>query len=341
MKRSGIICAGNFIVDRLRLVESWPNQDMLTSILSESVSNGGGPFNVLKDLSALGASFPLEAAGCVGSDPDGRWIQESCRDAGIDTRQLHVIDDEHTSYTEVIIVASTGRRTFFHRRGANALFDLRHVDFTVTPAAHFHLAYLMLLDSLDAGAPDGRTHASQLLEKARDAGLTTSVDLVSTESPDFMGNVASSLPFIDYLFINEIEAERATGIRIQDNETLSLSAAREAAQSLVAGGVKQQVILHFSSGAIVCDVSGEVTTQEALPVPREEIRGTTGAGDAFAAGYLFGLQHRWDTQGCLRMAVAAAAASLTDTTPSAGLRSAADCLALADDYSSKATLSPP
>lgn len=332
MKRSGILCAGNFIVDRIRFVESWPEQDMLTSILSESISNGGGPFNVLKDLSALEAPFPLEAAGCVGDDAEGRWIVEDCRQAGIVTRQLHVTEDAPTSYTEVVCVAPTGRRTFFHRRGANALFDSRHVDFSLTGASHFHLAYLMLLDSLDQDAPGGGTQAAKLLARARDAGMTTSADVVSTECPGFMEKVVSALPFIDYLFINELEAERATGVSVKVGQEISLAAARTAAQALIDGGVKRQVILHFCSGAVVCEASGEITMLGALQIPQEKIVSANGAGDAFAAGYLFGLQSGWDIPECLRLAVSAAAACLTHASPSAGLLSAAGCLLLGDQH---------
>lgn len=225
-------------------------------------------------------------------------------------------------------VVSTGRRTFFHRRGANALFDSRQVDFALTKAAHFHLAYLMLLDALDSEDADGRTRASVLLEQARAAGLTTSADLVSTEGPRFMRKVASALPFIDYLFINELEAERATGLRIKEGQDVSVTLAREAALKLIAGGVRRQVILHFSTGAIVCDACGKVTGQGSLQVPPDWVVGTNGAGDAFAAGYLFGLQKGWDTAECLRMASAAAAACLTEASSSAGLRPADECLEL-------------
>src|SRR5690348_14334999 len=102
MKKTGLLCAGNFVVDHLRMVEAWPEQDALTSITSEKTANGGGPFNILKDLAAMGATFPLEAAGCVGEDADGRWIENECKKAGIDTRQLRAVSNAPTSYTEVI-----------------------------------------------------------------------------------------------------------------------------------------------------------------------------------------------------------------------------------------------
>ncbi len=325
--KPGIICAGNFIVDRLREVEVWPEEEMLAEILSESVSNGGGPYNVLKDLAAMEAPFLLEAAGCVGEDVEGQWIREDCRRAGIDTRQLHMVAGAPTSYTEVICSAATGRRTFFHRRGANALFGPEHVDFAASRAGHFHLAYLMLLDALDEEGEDGRTHAARLLEKARAAGLSTSADLVSVRRPRFVEKVASALPFIDYLFVNELEAEQATGIRIREDGGISMDAARSAARALVGGGVGRQVILHFSAGAVVCDASGGTMEGRAWEVPPEEIAGANGAGDAFAAGYLFGLQTGEESGGCLRMAFAAAAACLTHASPSGGLRPMAECLA--------------
>ncbi|MDA0811743.1 MAG: hypothetical protein O3C21_05050, partial [Verrucomicrobia bacterium] len=50
-ERNGILAGGNFIVDHVKVVDHYPEQEMLASILSESMSNGGGPYNVLKDLS--------------------------------------------------------------------------------------------------------------------------------------------------------------------------------------------------------------------------------------------------------------------------------------------------
>jgi hypothetical protein len=46
----GIPAAGNFIVNHVKIMDDYPQQDMLASIVSESQSNGGGPYNVLKCL---------------------------------------------------------------------------------------------------------------------------------------------------------------------------------------------------------------------------------------------------------------------------------------------------
>ena len=65
--RSGIIAGGNWIVDHVKLIDTWPPQDALATILSQSWGNGGSPYNVLKNLARLGASFP--SASAYATDP--------------------------------------------------------------------------------------------------------------------------------------------------------------------------------------------------------------------------------------------------------------------------------
>ncbi|MEI6536177.1 MAG: carbohydrate kinase family protein, partial [Verrucomicrobiaceae bacterium] len=214
--RSGILAAGNFIIDNVKIIDAYPEQDMLATIEREVSGNGGGPYNVLKDLSAMGATFPLEAAGLIGADNNGAWIMRDCLGAGIDVSQLQKTNEAPTSYTDAMTVASTGRRTFFHQRGANALLNETHINFSSTRAKLFHLGYLMLLDSMDSFVGGGRTRASLALEKAKQAGLSTSVDIVSTENNCFREIAESALPFTDYLIINEIEAGKIVGMELKN-----------------------------------------------------------------------------------------------------------------------------
>ena len=114
MNRSGIIAGGNWIVDHVKLIDTWPPQDALASILSQSAGNGGSAYNLLKNIAKLGATFPLEAVGLVGDDADGRAILADCAAHGIATGQLRATAEVATSYTDVMTVRDTGRRTFFH-----------------------------------------------------------------------------------------------------------------------------------------------------------------------------------------------------------------------------------
>ncbi|MFN0078142.1 MAG: carbohydrate kinase family protein [Prosthecobacter sp.] len=328
--RSGILAGGNFIIDHVKLIDAYPEQDMLAFISSETSSNGGGPYNVLKDLAAMRVDYPLEAAGLVGQDPNGDWILRDCHSAGIGIAQLHQTDAAPTSYTDAMTVTGSGRRTFFHQLGTNALLGEQHFDFSRTQAKIFHLGYLMLLTEMDRLLPDGRTIASRVLETAQQAGLLTSVDLVSSNHPQFREITEASLPFTDFLIVNEIEAGNATGIDLKSSPP-DLAKIQTAAQQLLSQGVRREVIIHFEAGAIVAERSGTVHHQPSLQLPAGFIAGATGAGDAFAAGYLHGTHENWPIAERLKLAVCTAAVCLTHPTPSLGLRPVANCLKLADE----------
>src|SRR5690606_34566152 len=164
--RSGVLAGGNFVVDTIMRVDRFPDEQMLANIIDEARANGGGPYNVLRDLAAMRAGFPLAAIGLVGDDDNGAWIRRDCTDHGIDVNHLHVGGGMTTSYVHVIPVAGTGRRTFFHRRGANSELDVHHFDFSRTTARIFHYAYFMLLDRLDAVDADGVSGAARVLKAA-------------------------------------------------------------------------------------------------------------------------------------------------------------------------------
>ncbi|HEY4299749.1 MAG TPA: carbohydrate kinase family protein [Candidatus Didemnitutus sp.] len=323
--RSGVIAGGNWIVDQVKMIDAWPKQDALATIRDQFRANGGAPYNVLKDLAILGAGYPREAVGLVGDDDFGRWIREDCRAYGVDTAQLRTTAKAPTSFTDVMTVAGTGRRTFFHQRGANALLAPEHFDFSRTRARFFHLGYLMLLDTLDAPGADGRPQACAVLEAAARAGLTTSVDLVSAEIGSFANVVLPVLPLVDYLFLNEYEASRVTGLRLR-GEKLDGAQVREAAQILRRGGVRQVVFIHFPEGACCCDGEGTLFWQPSVDVPVADIRGAAGAGDAFAAGVLHALHEGRPVADALLLGVAVAASSLADPTCSGGIVEERQCL---------------
>lgn len=331
MKRSGILAGGNWIVDHVKLIDTWPTQDALASILEQGDGNGGSPYNLLKDLAILGARFPLEAAGLVGADADGRAILADCARHRIDTAQLRVRAGAATSYTDVMTVRSTGRRTFFHQRGANALLEGRDFDFTRTRAKHFHLGYLLLLDRLDE-LVGGQPRAAEVLARARAAGLTTSVDCVSEASDRFGRHILPLLPEIDVMFANDFEAEKITGLTINHGGRIDRPAVECAARRLLAQGVRQWALIHFPEAVCACAADGSCVWQPSVAVPPDFIAGAAGAGDALAAGVMLGWHDGQPMQECLRFGVCAAAASLSHPSCSDGIKPLADCLALGTQF---------
>ncbi len=333
-QRKGLLAAGNLIVDHVKMIDAWPSQDALVSILSQESSNGGGPYNVTKALAKLfpdreSRPVPVAVAGLVGDDPDGQWIREDCAEHGIDTSQLGVSATSATSYTDVMIVAATGRRTFFHQRGANALLDEQAIDFSRSDARLFYLGYLLLLDALDDVRADGRTGAAHLLERASGAGLTTVVDLVSEESDRFRGVISPALPETDVLLTNEFEAGRLSGIDLTD---FTRDKARSAAETIREMGVRQLVVIHAPAGAVALDCrNGEFVTSGSTIVRDEEIKGALGAGDAFAAGFLYGFHESKALDESLRIGACVAASCLRHPTPSGGILPYEECLALGEE----------
>ena len=329
--RTGVIAGGNWIVDHVKMIDRWPPQDTLATILGQESSNGGSPYNILKDLARLGVRFPLEAIGLVGDDEGGRFIRDDCRRHGIDVTQLAVTRSAPTSYTDVMTEQGTGRRTFFHCRGANAELAPGHFDFSRSRARHFHLGYLLLLDRLDERLGT-ETAAVEVFRAARAAGMRTSADVVSEVSDRFPRIIGPALPHLDYLFLNEFELMRATGIEVAPAGRVDADRVAQAAGSLIDGGVRQWVIVHFPTGALARGVGGQTCWQPSLRVPADFIRGAAGAGDAFASGVLLGLHDGWPMAESLRLGVAAAAASLAHPTCSEGVGSIESCLALVERF---------
>lgn len=339
--RSGILAGGNWIIDQVKLVDVYPQPEQLSNIRAQSQGTGGGPYNVLVDLAKLGTPFPLFGAGAVGKDTLGEAILADCRAHKIDTKFLRTDATALTSYTDVMTEQASGRRTFFHFRGSNAAWRGDDLDFSKIKARIFHLGYLLLLDALDAPDKTFGTKAAALLSRAQDAGLKTSVDVVSEDSDRFAKVVSPALKFTDYCILNEIEAGKTAGFKIRQSDgQLDTVALRHAAGALLQLGVRELVIIHFPEGSFARTRKGEDVWQSSLNVPPKHIAGTAGAGDAFCAGALYGLHEGWDLPRCLLTGVCAAAASLADPTCTGGMKKLDAVLALAKKFKARPPLDP-
>ena len=339
--RSGLLAGGNWIIDQVKLIDVYPPPEQLANIRRQAQGTGGAPYNVLVDLARLGVSLPLFAAGLVGRDALGQLILDDCRKHRIDGRFLRATAEAPTSYTDVMTEIEGGRRTFFHHRGANALWDGADLEFNKVKARIFHLGYLLLLDALDA--PDKRfgTRAAALLAAAQESGLKTSVDVVSEESERYAAVVAPALKYVDYCIVNEIEAGKTTGFRVREPDgRLDTVALRHAAGALLQMGVRELVVIHFPEGGFARTRKGEDHWQSSVNLPAKWIGGSAGAGDAFCAGVLLGLHEGWDLARCLSTAVCVAAASLSHPTCTGGIKPLKATLELSRKFRFRPALEP-
>lgn len=337
--RRGLLAGGNWIRDQVKLIDVYPAREQLANISGQAEGSGGAPYNVLMDLARLGVDFPLLAAGLIGKDALGAAILEDCKKHKIDPRCLKTTATAATSYTDVMTETGNGRRTFFHYRGANALWNGSDLDFAKIKARIFHLGYLLLLDALDVSDAKFGTKAARLLAAAQAAGMKTSLDVVSEDSDRFAKIVTPALKFVDYCVLNEIEAGKTAGFKIRQSDgTLDTVSLRHAAGALLQQGVRELVVIHFPEGAFARTRKGDDVWQAAVKLPAKLIAGTAGAGDAFCAGVLLGLHEGWELDRCLQTGVCVATMSLTDPTCTAGMKPLSACLALGKKYGCRPAL---
>jgi len=329
-QRTGICCGGNWIIDHVKTITFWPEQDTLTNIVAEELGTGGSAYNVLVDLSLFSLGIPLEGIGLVGDDADGERILADLRKRGIDSRFVRKSPGAPTSYTDVMTVRGTARRTFFHNRGANALLEPKDFPVDEVRAKVFNLGYLLLLDRLDEPDPELGTKAARVLERFSRAGILTSLDVVSEDSDRFASIVTPALPHVDYCIVNEIEAGRTTGIEIRRKGSVDFSSMEKAARELLRRGVRRLACVHAPEGSLGISTTGEHVLQPAHDLSPGFIKGTAGAGDAFIAGMLAGVHEGWALVKSLRFATAAAATCLRHPTTTSGVGNAEEIWRLAE-----------
>ena len=336
-ERRGVAGAGNWIIDRLYICDFWPQEETLANILSQERGTGGAPYNCLLDIARFGLyegedAIPLEAIGLIGDDDNGRAIQADCDAHAIDTSLLIVSDGAPTSYTNVMVVKDSGKRTFFHNRGANALFGPEHVPVDKISARLVHFGYLLLLDRMDEPDEEFGTTAGRVLKAFQDAGIETSIDVVSEDSDRFPRIVKPALKYTDYAILNEFEAGKTTGHDVKPGGKVDIEALRASAKDLLDLGVGKLVCVHLPEGGYVLTADGREVWQPSLQLPDGYIKGAAGAGDAFCAGMLLGIHERWEIEKSLLLAVCSAAISLSHPGCTEACTNITDTLALAEKY---------
>lgn len=319
--RSGIICAGNWIVDLVHDIDRWPGESDLVRIGAQTRGMGGGAANVISALARLQTGLPLWPMGAVGDDAHGAYILDACRELRLPVTQMKTKAGVATAHTHVMSVAGQSR-TFFYQGGANdalSVTDFPVGTFAQTQARLFYLGYLTLLGDLDHIADDGATDAARVLERAQKAGLITAVDLVSIHHPAFEQIVTAAAPFIDYLILNEVEAARATGHAADPSHITAPDTLVQMGQQLLAKGVCRAAILHSAERVVWCGTDGTQTVTEVTPVAAEDIASHLGAGDAFCAGLLYAIHEGWSPKDALALATRVAAASLKGMTATSAI----------------------
>jgi sugar/nucleoside kinase (ribokinase family) len=320
-QRKGIACAGNWTVDLVKVIDRYPAENGLAEIGEEAMGGGGCAHNVILSLARFDATLDLYAVGLIGDDPGGDFLVAQCSQfPHINTSQLRRTNSEKTSYTHVYNVKGTAQRTFFHYRGTNRLFGPETVALDELPVALFHLGYPLLLDAMDQPDPEYKTVASRFLREVQTRGIKTSVDLVSLDTDRYSEVVHPALEYTNFCIINDFEAEKVSGVPLRSNGAILPHNLKKAANAILKCGVNDLSVIHFPEGAYLLARDGCEIMQPSLQLPDDFIAGSTGAGDSFCAGMLYGIHQGWSYDKALRFAACAGGMNLSDLTTTGGIR---------------------
>jgi sugar/nucleoside kinase (ribokinase family) len=310
-KNKPIICLGILVADIIgRPLRAVPDPGRLVLVDEMSLHTGGCAINAATALSRLG--LPVEVIGKIGSDSFGDFILNALAERNIGVRGIMRDREVGTSAT-MVMVAPDGERRFVHYIGANARLTLDDIDLAMVEAgAILHIAGSLVMPGID-GQP-----TAELLRHARTAGVTTFLDTVWDDKGRWMDILAPCLPHIDYFVPSLPEGQALTG----------LDDPAEVAGALLESGVKTVGLKMGADGCLVMSGNGQMIR---LPAFQVDVVDATGAGDAFAAGFIAGVWQGWDLEKTARFASAVGALCVTGLGASGGVRSLSETLSFMEN----------
>jgi sugar/nucleoside kinase (ribokinase family) len=260
-----VVALGAHILDVLgRPVEAIPEGQGGALIEEIRLSPAGAAGGTAVTLAKLGAS--VSSVGAVGVDDAGRVLVEALERFGVDCSGLARREGVQTSCT-ILPIRPNGDRPALHVIGANGTIALDDVPWDSLTSAGF----------LHVGGPEflGPENATEILRRAREAGVVTCSDILADGWPELLDMLAPALEFVDYVFPNEEQAVALTGV----------SDPLDAARALVERGAGCVAMTRGARGSSI------VTADDVVDVPAFEVDvvDTTGCGDAFVAGFIRGL----------------------------------------------------
>ncbi len=302
-----VVCLGILVADAIaRPVDELPARGSIALMEEIALRAGGCAINTATVLRRLGLASAV--VGKVGGDPFGDFLLGVLDERDVDRRGV-LRDHAVATSASLVLVGSDGERTFLHLKGANGRLGPNELDRSLLFAGRaLHVAGSLLLTELD-GAP-----TASLLAEARSRGLLTSLDVVF-DATGCWELVLPSLPHVD-LFCPSLSEARA----ISSEERPA-----DVAAWLRSRGVREVVLTMGGAG---CYAAGQDFEGQIDAVPARAVDGT-GAGDAFAAGLLYGRLAGWDLEHSARLANAAGALATTTVGASDSPHGLAETLALA------------
>jgi len=301
-----VICLGLACADVMaRPVEAFPPRGKLELIPTLEIHLGGLAAVAAAVIAKLGGSVAF--MGKLGTDGFGDYCAGALAGAGVNLDLLQRAVGEGTPAT-VVLVSKDGERTFLHHPGCSRTLREGDIDMErFRGAKHVHWGGPAVTPGLD-GPPIGR-----ILEKAKDMGLTTSVDTCYDGLDVWYPRIEAALPFLDVVMSSLEEARMYTGKR--EPEAI--------ADFYLDRGPDIAVIKLGGGGMFV------KSTIERMRVPAHavDVVDTTGAGDAACGAFVYGYTQGWELARSVQLANAVGGLTVQAMGGAEGVTSLGDTLA--------------
>ena len=276
-----VVGLGQACVDYLGNLTTYPQEDGKVELTDLQIQCGGPASTALVTLSRLGISTSF--LGAISDDPFGKKILNNLKGEKVDISYLKIIPGYTSQFAFIAVTKESGKRTIFWHRGTVPHLRKIDVDISQFPKARvLHTDGLMIDASIEAA------------EQARDLDMTIVMDAGTMRE----GSKKLS-KLVNILIASETFATPLVGSDAS-NET--------ALYALKEFGPEQVVITLGRRGSIGLNNQG-IFRQKAFPISAVD---TTGAGDVYHGGYIYGLLQGWGMAKCMRFASAVSALKCTE-----------------------------
>ena len=294
-----VVCLGILVADVVaKSVNDVPERGELGVVEKIELHTGGCASNTGAALKKLGVDTAL--IGKVGNDGFGDYIVGEMSKCGLNVEGIKRDKATNTSCS-LALVEDDGERRFIHCYGADGTFTEDDIDWNIIKGCKIlHIAGSLLMPTFDG------IQTAHVLEKARSMGITTSLDTAWDPKGKWLETVEPFLKYIDIFLPSIEEAKMITGL---DSE-------EEIADFFLKYGMK---IVGLKMGSKGCFIKSSKNKIVKLPIFNINAVDATGAGDAFAAGFLAGILKDWSLHKTAELACAVGACCVQAMGAKAGI----------------------
>lgn len=287
----------------MALVDGDRAQALYAAIVPDAHASGGSAANTAACLASLGAT--VRFVGKVADDELGKVFSEDIRNAGVDYDTPPGGPEGAGTGRCLVLVTSDAEKTMCTSLGAGATIDPADLHTDAIAAAR-----VLYVEGYLVGPPGTTKTVDRAVEVARDAGTLVAF---SASDPGWVELQREALrrllDRVDLLFANEPEAKGLAG--------------RDELEAAVEDLLNQVPAVAVTLGADGCLIADREGTRVRVPAaPVDAVVDSTGAGDSFAAGFLYGVVNQLGPETSARLGALAAAevVSHLGARPVTGLR---------------------